>query len=293
VTSALPAVASPAPLASGALALRARGVAVRHGRAEVVTGLDLDVPAGALTALVGPNGSGKSTILRALAGIHAPAAGTIEVGGEALAGLRPRQRARTVAYLPQDPPIPTGLSVREVVELGRHPHRGLFEADRHDRAIVDRALREADAAPLADRRVEQLSGGERQRVWLATALAQDAPVVLLDEPTTFLDIRHQLELLALLRAQVAEHGRTVVAVLHELTLATAHADHLVVMDAGRIVAQGEPVEVATSPALARAFGVAVTVGPHPVDGSPVCFFAPKVPAAPEAPSGSPAPSAPR
>ncbi len=252
--------------------MRARGVELRHGRRVIVADLDLEVGTGRLTSLVGPNGSGKSTVLRAIAGLHPPAAGSIEIGGRPIEGLKPKERATRLSLLPQDPAVPAGLTVREVVELGRHPHRGLLRSHADDPEIVERSLADSDVAHLADRRIEQISGGERQRVWLATALAQDTALLLLDEPTTFLDLRHQLDLLALLRHQVEVRGRSVIVVLHDLNLAADHADELVVLHAGAIVAQGSSEEVLADPAIGTTFGVEVTVGRNPVTGLAVCFF---------------------
>ncbi len=196
----------------------------------------------------------------------------MEIGGTALGDLKPRERAGRLSFLPQDPAVPAGLTVREVVELGRHPHRGLFRSHSDDHAIVEQSLVDSNVAHLADRRIEQVSGGERQRVWLATALAQDTPLLLLDEPTTFLDLRHQLDLLALLRQQVEERGRSVVVVLHDLNLAADHAEELVVLCDGSIMVQGTPGDVLTDPLIGDTFGVEVTVGQNPVTGLPVCFF---------------------
>ncbi|MGE0715456.1 MAG: ABC transporter ATP-binding protein [Alphaproteobacteria bacterium] len=242
-------------------ALSLAGVGVHLDGRGVVDGVTLDVAKGALVALVGPNGAGKTTLLRAVAGIL-PHVGRVLVAGRDAATLTPAMRARAVAYLPQQRDIAWRLSARDVVALGRLPHRpagrGPSEADR---AAVERALRDVDAATLADRPATRLSGGERARVLLARALAQEAPLLLVDEPTAALDPFHQLHVMALLRAR-ADEGASVVAVLHDLASAARFAHSVVLMDRGRVVASGPPATVLTVDHLARTYRVHPLAGRH-------------------------------
>lgn len=253
-------------------ALSTDDLAVGHGDSVVVSDVDLSFAPGRCTAVVGANGSGKSTLLRALAGLAPAMAGTVSLDGTPVDTFGARALARQVAFLPQSPLVPGGITVAELVALGRHPHRRLLGGPTpDDERAIDDAMARTGIVAFADRTVDQLSGGERQRVWIAVALAQEAPVLLLDEPTTFLDIRHQLEVLALIRHLCDEGGRTVVAVLHDLNQASSFADHLVVVGNGRILAEGSPAEVLSAELLAEAFGVHADV--H-LDGDdqPTCRF---------------------
>lgn len=247
-------------------------LSVGHGDRVVVADAELTFAPGRCTAIVGANGSGKSTLLRTVAGLAAPLGGRIQLGDRDVGSLRARELARHLAFLPQAPLVPAGITVTELVALGRHPHRRLLGGPTSgDDAAIAEAMAQTGLEPLAGRPVEQLSGGERQRVWIAVALAQQAPVLLLDEPTTFLDIRHQLEVLALARQLCDDGGRTVVAVLHDLNQAAAFADQLVVVGDGRILAQGPPGDVLSAELLAQAFGVHAEV--HLDDESrPTCRF---------------------
>lgn len=249
--------------------LTAEHLTLRYDRHAVVDDLTLAVPDGVLTTIIGPNGCGKSTLLRALAGVHAPAGGTVRLDGADLASYAARERAHRMAMLPQSMSAPEGITVAELVGRGRYAHQRMlrrFAAD--DRAAVTDALAATDLADQADRRVDELSGGQRQRAWLAMVLAQETPIVLLDEPTTFLDISHQLEVLDVLHRLVGE-GRTVVAVLHELTLAARYADHVVAMRSGQVVAAGTPGEVITAGLVEDVFGLAGTVIEDPLTGAPI------------------------
>jgi len=228
------------------------------GRREVLRGLDLAVAAGELLALLGPNGSGKTTLLRALAGTLRPDAGRIALFGRDLDAWNRVALARRVAVLPQSLVLPDGFRVVELVEMGRAPHATRwFGSSAQDAVAVERALADADALDLAERHADELSGGERQRVLVAMALAQEPELLLLDEPTLHLDIAHQASLLATVARLRARRGLTVIAVLHDLNLAAAHAPRIAVLGAGRVVADGDAASV-LRPDLVRAiFGVAV------------------------------------
>ena len=242
-----------------------------HHRA-VVHGADIRLRAGRVTALVGPNGSGKSTLLRALARLHRPTAGELRLGRgtdriDALA-LGAREFACQVTLLAQSRPTPAGLSVRDVVGFGRHPHRGRWrEGDPDGATAVGHAMALTRIEDLADRPVDELSGGQLQRVWLASCLAQDTGVLLLDEPTTFLDLRYQVEMLDLVR-DLADTGRVAIGlVLHDLDQAAAVADELVLLDQGRIRVCGPPVEVLGAELLTEVYGIRVEVDHDPLTGA--------------------------
>lgn len=253
--------------------LTVQGLSVRHGDILAVHAVSLDLLPGHITAICGPNGSGKSTLLRALSGLHKPHAGTVLVDDEDLAQHNPRQIARLLSFLPQSPLVPAGVTVREVVEQGRFPHRRLLGGPRpDDQEAVAWALASTRLDDLAERDVAHLSGGERQRVWIAMALAQRTSVLLLDEPTTFLDIRYQLEVLELVRHLADEVGITVALVLHDLNQAATFADRLVLLRDGRVVAAGPPDEVLTSDHVEAVFGVRVTLVEDPVTGRPACLL---------------------
>ncbi|GAA4110866.1 ABC transporter ATP-binding protein [Nocardioides fonticola] len=250
--------------------LRARGVHLGYGEHTVVDGVDLDVPTGRVTVIVGANGSGKSTLLRGLGRLMRPTRGSVELDGVDLYRRPPREVARVLGLLPQHPIAPEGITVAALVARGRHPHRGAFRRwDSTDADAVATALARTDLAELADRRVEELSGGQRQRVWVAMALAQEPELLLLDEPTTYLDLAHQVDLLDLLAELNAERGTTVVMVLHELALAARYADHLVVLHRGRVLRAGPPGEVLDAACLAEAFGLEARVLEDPVSGTPL------------------------
>lgn len=259
-------------MGGGVRGLAAVGVTVAYDRVDVVHDAAISLGAGEVTALVGPNGSGKSTLLRTLARLQRARAGELRVGtggGEAEDGLRltSRQFARQVALLTQGRPTPSGLSVRDVVEFGRYPHRGRWgRPDPGGAAAVDRALELTGVEQLAGRGVEHLSGGQLQRVWLAGCLAQETGVLLLDEPTTYLDLRYQIELLDLIRDLADDHGIAVGVVLHDLDQAAAVADRVALLDEGRIVADGLPEDVLTPERLSDVYGIRIDVDTDPSTG---------------------------
>ncbi len=255
--------------------LAGKGLVVGYGGAPVLDGVDFAVPSGQFTVIVGPNACGKSTLLKTLARVLRPSSGQVELGGRAISSYSPKQVARQVALLPQSPQAPEGISVADLVARGRHPHQSLLcQWSLADERAVQDALERAGVANLADRRVEELSGGQRQRVWIAMALAQDTPVLLLDEPTTYLDISHQVEVLEL-AAALQRQGRTVVAVLHELALAFRYATHLVVMRQGAIVAQGPPREIVTEQLIEKVFDLPCQLLHDPQTGAPLVLPRPR------------------
>ncbi|MTG89155.1 ATP-binding cassette domain-containing protein [Cellulosimicrobium sp. BIT-GX5] len=266
---------SVAPRTAGAPvapALAGHDLRLSYDARTVVHGAALDLAPGAVTALIGPNGSGKSTLLRSLARLHRPDAGTVALDDapDALA-LHAKDFARRVTLLSQSRPTPSGVSVRDVVAYGRHPYRGRFRSNDPDgpRAIAH-AMDVTGITAMADRGVDELSGGELQRVWLATCLAQDTRVLLLDEPTTYLDLRYQVELLDLVRDLATQHGVAVGVVLHDLNQAAAVADHVVLLHRGVVRATGPADEVLTSELLTEVYGIHVDVYTHPLTGRTCC-----------------------
>jgi ABC-type cobalamin/Fe3+-siderophores transport system ATPase subunit len=250
--------------------LRAEALDVAYGDRPVLHDVDLDLPNQKVTAIVGPNGCGKSTLLKTLARVLSPASGTVWLDGHAIHQLPTRQVARQVGLLPQSTVAPEQLTVADLVARGRYPHRGAFGRwTDTDRQAVEDALAATTTSDLRDRPVDELSGGQRQRVWIAMVLAQQTPVLLLDEPTTYLDLGHRLEVLRLLRQLNQQRHVTVVMVLHDLHEAARHADHLIAMADGRIVAQGPPAATVTPDLVHDVFGVHCTTVPCPVTGAPL------------------------
>ncbi|UYO00019.1 MAG: ABC transporter ATP-binding protein [Devosia sp.] len=250
--------------------LMAAGLDLAYGDRQIVSALDLSVPAGKLTVIVGANACGKSTLLRGLARLLVPARGAVYLDGKPIHQMPTREVATVLGVLPQSPIAPDAITVTDLVGRGRYPHQGWFRRwTPEDDAAVAEALRATDTLELAERPVDELSGGQRQRVWIAMALAQETDLLLLDEPTTFLDINHQVEVLDLLTDLVKASGRTVVVVLHDLNLACRYADHIVAMKAGRIVAEGRPVEVMTEAVVADVFGMTSRIVVDPVSDTPM------------------------
>jgi len=249
--------------------LEARGVELAYDRRVISTDLSVAVPDGSFTVIIGPNASGKSTLLRGLAHLLSPRSGQIVLDGRDIASYRPKEVARRLGLLPQTSIAPDGITVAELVARGRFPHQRLLQPwSVEDEAAVAEALAATRTTELSARPVAELSGGQRQRVWVAMVLAQQTPVVLLDEPTTYLDIAHQIELLELF-ARLNREGRTLVAVLHDLNHAARYATHLVAMKDGAIAAQGPPAEVITSALVEEVFGLPNVLIEDPVTGGPL------------------------
>ncbi|MFF4243765.1 ABC transporter ATP-binding protein [Streptomyces sp. NPDC001822] len=265
--------------------LTARSLTLAYEDRTVVQELDLAVPDGRVTVIVGPNACGKSTTLRAMGRLLKPAGGAVLLDGTELSRIPTRTIAQSVGLLPQTPVAPEAITVSDLVARGRQPHQRWWQqwSEADERAVAE-AMERTDVTALGDRPVDELSGGQRQRVWIAMALAQDTDLLLLDEPTTYLDIAHQVEVLDLVRrlatpAADGTRGRTVVTVLHDLNQAARYADHLVAMKAGRIVAEGRPGDVVTADLVREVFGLEAVVVPDPVTGSPLV-----VPGAPWTPA---------
>ncbi|MGY0500508.1 ABC transporter ATP-binding protein [Nocardia sp. FBN12] len=256
----------------GEVRLAAKDLDVGHAGRPVLKQVDLSLRAGEITVLVGPNGCGKSTLLRTLAGLLPPLGGAVRIDDAPLGSLGRRALSQRLAFLPQSSQAPAGVTVRELVRHGRYAHRGaLARHTDEDTEAIDWALDVADAAPLVERRLDELSGGERQRAWLAMVLAQRAGVLLLDEPTTYLDLRHQFDVLDLVRRLAMEHGIACGVVLHDLMQAAAYADEVVVVADGAIAAAGTPDNVLTPDVIERAFGLRVSVVRDPATGYLACF----------------------
>lgn len=251
--------------------LRAENLSLSYETTPIIQSLDLQTPSGQITALIGPNGCGKSTLLRGLARLLKPQQGTVLLDGRAIHSIPTKQLAKELGILPQSPTAPEGITVRELVAQGRYPHQDWFQQwSQSDEDALQRALALTTLTHLADRAVDTLSGGQRQRAWIAMALAQETDILLLDEPTTYLDLAHQLEVLELL-AKLNRQGKTIIMVLHDLNHAAHFADHLVVMADGNVVAQGRASDVITEETIRDVFQVESRVIPHPVTGLPLCL----------------------
>lgn len=252
-------------------ALRTEGLTLGYRPDRVVVeDLDLDLPAGAVSVIMGANGSGKSTLLRALSRLLAPQQGGVYLEGRSVHAMRSRDLARQLGLLPQGPITPDGITVRDLVRRGRLPHTSLWRQwGPADEKALQQALVATDLLELADEPVDALSGGQRQRAWLALVVAQQTPVLLLDEPTTYLDLAHQLDVLELVRTLNQDSGRTIVMVLHDINQACRYADHLIAMRSGQVVARGRPTDVVTPALLRDVFDVHCRVLPDPDTGRPL------------------------
>jgi ABC-type cobalamin/Fe3+-siderophores transport system ATPase subunit len=252
--------------------LSAADLTLGYAAIKVLDHVDVVIPNGKITALIGANGSGKSTLLRALGRIIQPLGGMVTLDGKAIAEMPGKAIAQTLALLPQAPVSPDGLTVRQLCRFGRHPHRGMLSrTTRHDEEIVEASLAATGLSDLAERPLDRLSGGQRQRAWIAMALAQETPILLLDEPTTYLDIAHQLEVLELLKELNEKSGRTIVMVVHDLNHAAQYADHIIAVADGGIHAAGSPADLLKPELIRAVFRIDAVVISHPVDGTPLCL----------------------
>ena len=250
--------------------LAAHDVTLAYQGNPVAEHLDVAIPDGSFTVIIGPNACGKSTLLRALGRVLRPAGGVVHLDGRDISSLPARKVAQQLGLLPQSSTAPDGITVAELVARGRYPYQGLFRQwSPRDERVVNESMAATGVADLADRCVDELSGGQRQRVWLAMCLAQETPLLLLDEPTTYLDVAHQVELLDLCAELHETEGRTLVAVLHDLNQAARYATHLIAMRDGAVVAEGDPSEIVTAELVQRVFGLRCRVIEDPESGTPL------------------------
>lgn len=251
--------------------LQARGLRLAYDKRTVIDDLDLSIHQGSITTLLGANGSGKSTLLKAFGRILTPSDGDVLLDGQPIRKLHGRDVAKRLAILPQNPVAPSGTTVFDLVMRGRNPHQSWARPwSAEDAAVADAAIEATGLTDVADRDVLTLSGGQRQRAWIALVVAQQAPTLLMDEPTTFLDLNHQLEVLRLVRRLNREHGNTILLVLHDISLAARFSDRLVVLSrTGTLLADGSPEEVLTSDLLREAFDLRARVIEDPVTGTPL------------------------
>lgn len=250
--------------------LVAQNLTLGYGDRIIVDGLDLEIPTGVITTVIGPNGCGKSTLLRALGRLLKPKEGSVVLDGKSIGSMKTKDVARILGMLPQTPVAPEGLTVADLVSRGRHPHQSwIRQWSADDEGEVAEALELTGVTDLADRPVDQLSGGQRQRAWISMALAQGTDILLLDEPTTYLDLAHSMEVLDLVDRLHEELGRTVVMVLHDLNLAVRYSDHLIVMRDGAVVASGVPKDVISAELLLDVFGLDAAVIDDPVSDRPL------------------------
>jgi iron complex transport system ATP-binding protein len=243
-----------------------------YGGPPIVEELTVTIPTQAITAIIGPNGCGKSTLLKALARILIPEQGKVEVNEVDIHSQSTKEIARQLGLLPQNPRSPDGITVSDLIQRGRYPHQGIFRQwSREDESSVSKALSLTGLTNFSDRPIDELSGGQRQRVWIAMLLAQETPIMLLDEPTTHLDIAHQIEVLDLLKELTEQHNRTIVMVLHDINLAVRYANNLIAMRDGEIKTAGKPRDVLTAQMIHDVFSIQAQILPDPISGSPLCI----------------------
>ncbi|MFM9280783.1 ABC transporter ATP-binding protein [Paenibacillus jiagnxiensis] len=249
---------------------QAEQIVAGYENRTVIQGVDLVIPSNKISVIIGANGCGKSTLLKTLARLIKPASGNVSLGGKPIGKIPPKQLARILGLLPQSPIVPEGISVADLVGRGRFPHQSVLSGwTKKDVEAVAEAMRIMDITELANHHIDELSGGQRQRVWIAMALAQETDILLLDEPTTYLDITYQVEILDLLTDLNRKHGTTIVMVLHDINLSARYADHIFALQKGKLVAEGEPSKVITSTLVKDIFGLDCTVIKDPVSGSPL------------------------
>lgn len=258
--------------------LSAENVTLAYDQRVIAENLSVAVPDHSFTVIVGPNACGKSTLLRALSRMLKPARGSVLLDGAAISSLPAKKVARTLGLLPQSSIAPDGITVSDLVARGRYPHQGLLRQwSPEDERIVEESMAATGVGELADRYVDELSGGQRQRVWIAMALAQQTPLFLLDEPTTYLDIQHQIEVLDLCAELHEEQGRTLVAVLHDLNHAARYATHLIAMKDGAVIAEGAPADIVTAELVEQVFGLGCQIIEDPESGTPLVVPAARKP----------------
>ncbi|MDQ0194655.1 ABC transporter ATP-binding protein [Paenibacillus wynnii] len=252
--------------------LEAKGLGLSYGDHYIFENLNLSIPKGKITVFIGSNGCGKSTLLRSMARLLKPQHGSVLLDGDHIAAMSTKEVARKLAILPQGPTAPEGLTVLQLVKQGRYPYQTwLKQWSREDEAIVKNALESTGMSELSERTVDSLSGGQRQRAWIAMTLAQETPIILLDEPTTYLDLTHQIEVLDLLYEMNDRDQRTIVMVLHDINLACRYADHIVAIRDGKIEAQGFPGEVVNVQLIEKVFRLKCEIIPDPLYGTPLCI----------------------
>lgn len=252
--------------------IRTKDLNISYGNLDIVKDLNLEIPKGKITTIIGANGCGKSTILKTLARIIKPKSGLIYINDKELNSQDSKELAKAMAVLPQSPQAPNGLTVEELISYGRFPHqKGFGKLKDEDKDIINWALEKTRISEFRDRPIEALSGGQRQRAWIAMALAQETDILLLDEPTTYLDLAHQLEVLKLLEELNKKEGRTIVMVIHELNNAARFADHMIGVKKGKIVCQGTAHEVMTKENLREIFNIDAEIVNEPKSGKPVCI----------------------